>query len=127
MSTDSVSQIAVMPNRPVERVGAVEPAPRKEEGKVRALHGKDVPPEADDKREPKAEELAEAVSDLNDYVQSIQRDLQFSIDEASGRTIIKVIDSESKEVIRQIPPEEALSLARNLERFSDATILQVKA
>ncbi len=57
-------------------------------------------------------ELNAAVQQMNTYVQNIQRDLQFSIDEESGRNVVKVIDSKSKEVIRQIPSEEVLALAR---------------
>jgi flagellar protein FlaG len=33
------------------------------------------------------------------------------MDEASGRTVITVKDSETEEIIRQIPPESALALA----------------
>jgi flagellar protein FlaG len=58
------------------------------------------------------EELNAAVQQMNTYVQNIQRDLQFSVDEESGRNVVKVIDSKSKEVIRQIPSEEVLALAR---------------
>ncbi len=57
-------------------------------------------------------ELNAAVQQMNTYVQNIQRDLQFSVDEESGRNVVKVIDSKSKEVIRQIPSEEVLVLAR---------------
>lgn len=74
-----------------------------------------------------SETLARAVLDLNEYVQSLNRDLQFSIDEKTGRTVIKVLDSETKEVIRQIPPEEVLSLARNLHESGAGVILRVKA
>lgn len=59
--------------------------------------------------------LKETVRDLNEYVQVVRRNLQFSIDENSGRTIISVIDAETDEVIRQIPPETAVDLARRLE------------
>ncbi len=41
-----------------------------------------------------------------------ERDLEFSIDEVTGRTILKVIHAESGEVIRQIPPEELLNITR---------------
>lgn len=57
-------------------------------------------------------ELDDAVLAINNYVQNIQRDLQFSVDEDSGRNVVKVIDAKSKEVIRQIPSEEILALAR---------------
>jgi len=58
--------------------------------------------------------LQVAVSQINDYVQNLQRNLQFTVDEASGKDVVTIIDSESKEVIRQLPSEEALELARRL-------------
>lgn len=63
-----------------------------------------------------AEQVSQVVSDLNDYVQSVGRDLQFQVDEESGRSIIRVLDSQTREVIRQIPPEEVLALARTLNQ-----------
>lgn len=57
-------------------------------------------------------DLKEAVSKINDYVQNLKRDLAFSIDEVSGKTVITVTDPESDEVIRQIPSEEMLQIAR---------------
>jgi flagellar protein FlaG len=61
-----------------------------------------------------SDELKQAVSNLNDYVQNLQRDLQFSIDKESGVMVVKVIDTKSEKVIRQIPTEETLRLARTL-------------
>jgi uncharacterized FlaG/YvyC family protein len=66
--------------------------------------------------------LQVAVSQINDYVQNLQRDLQFTVDEATGKDVVTVIDSESKEVIRQLPSEEALVLARRLAENRDAGI-----
>ena len=60
-------------------------------------------------------QVEKAVAQLNDYVQSLQRDLSFSMDEDLGRTVVKVIDRNSQKVIRQIPNETALQLARNLK------------
>lgn len=59
--------------------------------------------------------LEQSVSQLNELVQSVQRDLQFSIDEFSGDTVIKVLDTKTEEVIRQIPSEEVLALTKNIE------------
>lgn len=59
--------------------------------------------------------VEKAVAQLNDYVQSLQRDLRFTLDDELGRAVIKVIDRNSQEVIRQIPNETALQLARNLK------------
>ena len=64
---------------------------------------------------------SQAVVDLNDYVQRVGRDLHFSLDKESGKTIIKVLNSETKELIRQIPPKEVLELAEILEQTNDLT------
>jgi flagellar protein FlaG len=60
------------------------------------------------------EELTNAVAKLNDYIQTVQRDLQFTLDEDSGQSVITVVDRKSAEVIRQIPTELTLDLARKL-------------
>ena len=61
------------------------------------------------------DQLGEAISALNDHVQNLQRTLKFSVDETSGRMVITVLDKETQEVIRQIPPEETLVIAKRLE------------
>jgi len=71
-------------------------------------------------------EISEAVSRLNDHVQNISRDLEFTVDKELNRTIITVYDAETEEVIRQIPPEEVLSLARYLEA-EGSVIMKTKA
>jgi len=60
------------------------------------------------------QKVEQAVQELNDYAQSMQRDLHFSLDEELGRSIIHVVDRKTQEIIRQIPNETALQLARNL-------------
>jgi flagellar protein FlaG len=60
------------------------------------------------------EALEKVVSQLNAYIQNTQRDVDFSVDDATGRVVVKVIDSESEEVIRQIPSEEMLAISRHL-------------
>lgn len=71
-------------------------------------------PEKEDGSQKKVQNLHIAVSQINDYVQSLQRNLKFTVDEVTGKDIVTIIDSESKEVIRQLPSEEALELARRL-------------
>lgn len=69
-------------------------------------------------RKPDQGTLDQAVDDLNSFVQDVRRELRFSIDDDSGETIIKVIDSISKEVVRQIPPEEVVDISRHLDSRS---------
>jgi flagellar protein FlaG len=61
------------------------------------------------------ESLEAAVAQINDYVQLVQRDLHFSVDEDLDKTVIKVVDSHSGELIRQIPEDVFLDLARKLK------------
>ncbi len=68
-------------------------------------------------REPDQQEVDQAVQNLNDYVQNIERNLEFSVDRNNGNTVISVIDSQTDEVIRQIPPEKAVNAVRNLQRL----------
>ncbi len=60
------------------------------------------------------EEIEAAVATIQDFVQSVRRSLNFSLEEGSGRVVVKVTDAGSGDVIRQIPSEEALQLAENL-------------
>lgn len=53
----------------------------------------------------------EAVRKINDALREQHRDIEFSVHESSGKTIVKVIHSESGEVIRQLPPEVVLNFA----------------
>lgn len=72
------------------------------------------------------EGLGQAVSQLNDYVQHVQRDLQFEVDNDLGQTVVKVVDQETQEVIRQIPDEVALRLAEKLQQDEPLTLLNIK-
>jgi flagellar protein FlaG len=67
-------------------------------------------------------QLERTVEGLNESVQSHHRSLRFSVDEDSGRTVIRVVDPTTDEVIRQIPPEEVLDLARHLEDSAGALL-----
>ncbi|WP_339502173.1 flagellar protein FlaG [Pseudomonas silesiensis] len=66
--------------------------------------------------EPGRDELEQAVTDIREFVQASQRQLDFSIDDSSGRVVVKVIATDSGEVIRQIPSETALKLAQSLSQ-----------
>jgi len=72
------------------------------------------------------EELDEAVSQLNDYVQNVQRDLQFEVNSELGHTIVRVVDQQTQEVIRQIPDDVALRLAENLQQDEPLTLFNIK-
>lgn len=63
------------------------------------------------------EEFKRASEELQRRIQVVAPELQFSVDHDSGRTIIKVTDPATNEIIRQIPSEEVLALNKELDRF----------
>lgn len=66
------------------------------------------------KREPTVVEVKQAARQLETFMQSMNRYLEFKVDQDSGRTIVTVKDKTTGEVVRQIPSEEVLRLAQNL-------------
>ena len=73
---------------------------------------------APEKQPHSLEDLEKAVGEIRDFVQSSQRQLDFSIDDSTGRVVVKVIATQSGEVIRQLPSETALKLAQSLSEAS---------
>lgn len=65
-----------------------------------------------------AEELQHAVDDIAASMNVIQKGLAFNIDEDSGMQVVKVIDVSTGELIRQIPNEEALEIAKKLNEVT---------
>lgn len=61
------------------------------------------------------QELQAAIDKLNEFIQQGQRSLSFSIDEAADEVVVRVVDTETQELIRQIPNEEALRLKQHLD------------
>ncbi|MEY3807730.1 MAG: hypothetical protein RI893_706 [Pseudomonadota bacterium] len=61
------------------------------------------------------QEITNAVKDINQFFQAAQRTLDFSLDDASGRMVMQIRDTTTNEVIRQIPSEDALLLAKKLD------------
>ena len=81
--------------------------------------GESRPPE---RPAPAAVDIARAVERLSEFVESSQRSLRFRVDDLSGKTVITVVNSANGEVIRQIPAEEVLALARNLSQTGGAVL-----
>jgi flagellar protein FlaG len=89
-------------------------------GKVLPALGKGLPETS--KSEASPERVQEAVSRIQSYLSESQRELQISIDKGSGRTVVRVVNPETQEVIRQIPNEEILKLAASITRTGGGII-----
>lgn len=69
---------------------------------------------------PKQSDLAtlhHAVQHLSDFVSSFRPEINFTVDQASGVQVVKIVDNQSKQVIRQIPSEEAIQIAQALDKL----------
>lgn len=63
------------------------------------------------------ESLKSAVAQLQQQLRAVAPDLEFSIDQDTGRTLIKVVDASTQEVLRQIPSEEVLKMDKTISGY----------
>jgi len=71
-------------------------------------------PRNDDSDIQKREKIEEKVSELNSFVQNIQRGIQFSVHEETGRSVISITDKDTGEEIRRFPSEQVLSMSAKI-------------
>ena len=73
---------------------------------------------------PKAEQVKAAVEHINKFVQAFSNDVTFAVDEDTGIQVVKVVDTKTKDVIRQFPSEEILAIAKALDQLQGLIINQ---
>jgi flagellar protein FlaG len=56
---------------------------------------------------------------VENLTQIVRRDLEFSIDKDSGTQVMRVVDAETGELVRQIPPEQILQVISRIEEMRD--------
>lgn len=123
MTIDSISSTAsAMGNSPaVEFVG-------KRQANETAATGSSSPTSAEGSPRQIAENMPQAVGHavekINKFVQTLTNDIQFSVDKDTDLLLVKVVDRETKEVIRQIPSEEIVEIAKALDNFRGLLIKQ---
>ena len=62
-----------------------------------------------------AAEIREAIAEINKAVKKVPTSLDFSVDEASKRFVVQVTDTSTGEVIRKLPGDAVLRIAKQLE------------
>lgn len=70
------------------------------------------------------EQVKQAVQDINQSMQSLARGLEFTIDANTQRPVVRVVDMETRELIRQIPSAEVLEIAKTLDQVLGMLIRQ---
>lgn len=104
---------ATLPAAPVLQGGAPQPA-----AKVSA-----AVPEPAPRQQPQPEQVQKAMESLKQLVEAkAPNSLAFSIDDSTGKTIVRITDAATGEMIRQIPSEEMLEIARSLDKMQGALL-----
>ena len=70
------------------------------------------------------EAVAKAAAQIQNFVQEMGRNLSFTIDKTTGYNVVRVINPETNEVIRQLPSEELLKIARSMEQLNIVLVNQ---
>ena len=76
------------------------------------------------KVEPSRQQVEEAAKTVNEFLKPINNSINFSLDEDTGITVVKVIDVATKEIIRQIPSEEMLVIAKAIDQMKGLLVQQ---
>ncbi len=63
----------------------------------------------------------EVVNELNESMLGVRRELTFSIDKESGRAVVQVWDSETGDMIRQLPSDEVLAVSKHIREVMEAS------
>ena len=69
------------------------------------------------KEMPSAEEIQQDLDVINAQLETMNRSLQFSIDEELKDVVVKIVDKETGEIVRQIPPDEVLRLREHFKEM----------
>jgi flagellar protein FlaG len=101
------SNVDVTPNAPVNAAPATEK--------------QDAP------QRPSPAELKQAVENINKSLKQSNKNLEFSVDTDTKKVLVKLVDTETGDVIREFPTEEALAIARSIDQFQQGLLLRQKA
>lgn len=78
-------------------------------------------------QQPSTEELKKAVEALNQVLRQSHHSLEFSVDSDTHRPIVRLLDTETGELIRQFPSEETLAISRAIGEFQQGMLLKQEA
>ena len=79
---------------------------------------------SDKAQNPSEQDVQQAASAMQDFIQPLNNTLKFGVDKDSGQVVVKVIDSANGSVIKQIPSKEAIDLAKALDKLKGLLVQQ---
>jgi flagellar protein FlaG len=74
--------------------------------------------------QPSREAVAKAAEQIQTFVKEMGRNLDFSVDATTGYNVVRVVNPDTNEIIRQLPSEELLKIARSMETWNSVLVNQ---
>lgn len=118
--TNTAQNTSVYSDKALQTASASTPAPLKPVAEPTQPVAAVQQPSAN----PSAFQVSEALKSINKAMQSMSQNVEFAIDEDTDRAIVKVVDMETKEIIRQMPSKEVLEIAKALDKVQGLLIRQ---
>jgi flagellar protein FlaG len=78
-------------------------------------------------RQPSSAQLKNAVDSINRTLHQSNKNLEFTVDDETDEPVVKLVDSETGDVLRQFPTEEALSIAKAIDSFQLGLLIKQQA
>jgi len=78
-------------------------------------------------QQPNPAQVKAALDNINKTLKQSSINLQFNVDTTTKRPVIKMIDGETGDVIRQFPTEDALAISRSIDKIQQGLLLKQKA
>ena len=122
MNIDLISSVNSPPRAPLPEVTATSARQSGVQAKRPETEKSFQAVESPEKKAPEKQDVEKAVEKISEFVSSRQSELSFSIDDASGSQIVKIMDIQTKQVIRQFPSEEAVAIAQALDKLQGLLI-----
>lgn len=76
---------------------------------------------------PSPEQVRSAVAAINQALKHTNHSIEFSVDTDTHRTVVKMVDTSTGELIRQFPSDAALAISQGIEQYQQGLLLRKKA
>jgi flagellar protein FlaG len=107
----------LMPERNIKEPVSVKPVPKGEEASFRKLDRERGSRQGETSFAQDPGKTSQLAEEIQSYLSDIHVNLNFQISDRTGDVVVKVVNSDTKEVIRQIPPEDLLKIRDKLEEL----------
>ncbi len=76
---------------------------------------------------PTAEQLKTALDTINKTLKQNNKSLEFSVDKDTHKQVVKLVDTETGDVVRQFPSEQMLAISQSIDQYQHGLLLKQEA